>query len=69
MHEHYRGAKEEDEVNIALKEAGETGYWLEVIHSAEYFTDDEFESMRADNEELVRLLTAIIKTTKGKGEE
>ena len=56
-------------MNIALKEAGETGYWLEVIHSAEYFTDDEFESMRADNEELVRLLTAIIKTTKGKGGE
>lgn len=52
-------------LNIALKEAGETGYWLEVIHSAEYLTDDEFESMRADNEELVRLLTAIIKTTKG----
>ena len=56
-------------MNIALKEAGETGYWLEVIHSAEYLTDDEFESMRADNEELVRLLTAIIKTTKGRSEE
>lgn len=56
-------------LNIALKEAGETGYWLEVIHSAEYLTDDEFESMRADNEELVRLLTAIIKTTKGRSEE
>ena len=55
-------------LNIALKEAGETGYWLEVIHSAEYLTDDEFESMRADNEELVRLLTAIIKTTKAKGD-
>ena len=56
-------------LNIALKEAGETGYWLEVIYSAEYLTDDEFESMRADNEELVRLLTAIIKTTKGRSEE
>jgi len=56
-------------LNIALKEAGETDYWLDVIHSAEYFTDDEFESMRADNEELVRLLTAIIKTTKAKGSE
>ena len=29
-------------LNIALKEAGETDYWLDVIHSAEYFTDDEF---------------------------
>ena len=26
-------------MNIALKEAGETDYWLDVIHSAEYFTD------------------------------
>ena len=36
-------------MNIALKEAGETDYWLDVIHSAEYFTDDEFQSLKADN--------------------
>ena len=51
-------------LNIALKEAGETDYWLDVIHSAEYFTDDEYESLRADNDELLKLLTSIIKTTK-----
>ncbi len=51
-------------LNIALKEAGETDYWLEVIHSAEYFTDDEYQSLKSDNDELLRLLTAIIKTTK-----
>ena len=57
-------------LNIALKEAGETDYWLEVIHSAEYFTDDEYQSLKDDNDELLRLLTAIIKTTKeGKEEE
>ena len=55
-------------LNIALKEAGETDYWLDVIHSAEYFTDDEFNSLKADNEELLRLLTSIIKTTKNKEE-
>ena len=26
-------------LNIALKEAGETDYWLDVIHSADYFND------------------------------
>jgi four helix bundle protein len=36
-------------LHIALKEAGETDYWLDVIHSAEYFTDDEFQSLKADN--------------------
>ncbi len=51
-------------LNIALKEAGETDYWLDVIHSAEYFSDDEFTSLRADNNELLKLLTAIIKSTK-----
>ena len=51
-------------LNIALKEAGETDYWLDVIHSAEYFSDEEYESLRADNDELLKLLTSIIKTTK-----
>ena len=51
-------------LNIALKEAGETDYWLDVIHSAEYFTDDEYRSLKDDNDELLRLLTSIIKTTK-----
>jgi len=51
-------------LNIALKEAGETDYWLEVIHSAEYFTDDEYQSLKEDNDELLRLLISIIKSTK-----
>ena len=52
-------------MNIALKEAGETDYWLEVIHSTAYLTDTEYESMKKDNDELIKLLTSIIKTTKG----
>ncbi len=39
-------------MNIALKEAGETDYWLDVIHAAEYFTDEEYASLDADNKEL-----------------
>ena len=56
-------------LNIALKEAGETDYWLEVIHSADYFTDDEYKSLKDDNDELLKLLTSIIKTTKENDEE
>lgn len=51
-------------MNIALKEAGETDYWLEVIHSAKYLTETEYESMKNDNDELIKLLTSTIKTTK-----
>ena len=56
-------------LNIALKEAGETDYWLDVIHSAEYFTDEEFNSLKSDNDELLKLLTSIIKTTKANSNE
>ena len=56
-------------LNIALKESGETDYWLDVIHSAEYFTDDEFNSLKADNDELLRLLISIIKKTKDNSEQ
>ena len=56
-------------LNIALKEAGETDYWLDVIHSAEYFTDDEYNSLKADNNELLRLLISIIKKTKDNSEQ
>lgn len=55
-------------LNIALKEAGETDYWLEIIYSAEYFTAEEYKSLKADNDELLKLLTAIIKSTKSKEE-
>lgn len=56
-------------LNIALKEAGETDYWLDVIHSADYFTDDEFTSLKDDNDQLLKLLTSIIKKTKENGLE
>lgn len=54
-------------LNIALKEAGETDYWLDLIHSAEYFTDSEYQSLKNDNDELLKLLTSIIhKNNQGK---
>lgn len=55
-------------LSIALKEAGETDYWLDIIHSAEYFTDDEYQSLKNDNDELLKLLTSIIKSTREKTE-
>jgi four helix bundle protein len=52
-------------MNIALKEANETLYWLELLHQAEYIADQNFTSIQKDNEELVKLLVAIVKTSKG----
>jgi four helix bundle protein len=55
-------------MNIALKEAGETDYWLDVIYSSDYFTDEEYASLDADNKELLRMLASIVKTSKEKEE-
>jgi four helix bundle protein len=52
-------------MNIALKEANETLYWLELLHGSEYIDQQSFESIRKDSEELVKLLVSIVKTSKG----
>jgi len=51
-------------MNIALKEANETLYWLELLHQAEYIAEQSFTSIRTDSEELVKLLVSIVKTSR-----
>ncbi len=55
-----------NKLNIALKEADETAYWLELLHDGQFITEESFESIYKDCIELVKLLTKIIKTTKEK---
>ena len=51
-------------LNIALKEASETEYWLELLEKTNYLTEQQFSSLYKDCVELLKLLTAIIKTTR-----
>ena len=51
-------------LSIALKEANETVYWLDLLHQSEYLVKTEYESIYSDCVELVKMLTSIIKTTK-----
>ncbi len=51
-------------MSIALKEANETSYWLDLLHKAEYIDEQSFNSMGPDSEELIKLLSAIVKTSK-----
>ncbi len=51
-------------LNIALKEADETSYWLELLSATDYLNKDEFESLNNDNRFLIAILTKIIKSTK-----
>ncbi len=49
---------------IALKEAGETNYWLRLLRATDYLTENEYQSIIADCAEVEKLLTSIIKSTK-----
>ena len=53
-----------NKLHIALKESAETDYWLDVIHVADYLNEEEYLSLKKDNDELLRLLASIIKKTK-----
>ncbi len=46
---------------IALKEAEETLYWLELLYESEYIEKTQFDSVYKDGEEIVRILVAITK--------
>ena len=51
-------------LNIALKEAYETDYWLRLLHETNYLTESAFQSVISDCRELEKLLISIIKTAK-----
>ncbi len=53
-------------MNISLKEASETTYWLRLLHATDYLNDKEFNSIYKNCAELQKLLTAIVKTTVNK---
>ena len=53
-------------LSIALKEADETAYWLELLVESYIITQNQFDSLYSDLKEIISLLTSIIKTTKNK---
>ena len=55
-------------MSIALKEASESGYWIDLLHETQYLTDSEFQSLFADCKRIIAVLTKIVKSTKSKDE-
>lgn len=49
---------------IAQKEINESIYWLELLKETDYLTEVEFESLNLDAIEIIKLITAILKSTK-----
>ena len=51
-------------LNIALKEAGETEYWLTLLYETDYLNDIQYQSIYSDCDEIKRLLVSIVRTCK-----
>ena len=50
-------------MNIALKEANETLYWITVLKNSEYITKKDFNSLYPQAEELKKILVKIVKSS------
>ena len=48
-------------LKIAMKEANETQYWLELLYKTNYLSEKEFLSLHQDLVEILKILTAICK--------
>ena len=55
-----------NKMNIALKEADETDYWLNLLHDNGYLSQTQFESMNTDGVRVLKCLAAIVKTMKSR---
>ena len=53
---------------IALKEARESLYWLDLLHRNDYLTDAQYQSIYADCEEIVKILVHRCKKLDEEGE-
>ncbi len=53
-------------LSIAQKETNETMYWLELLGKSNLIKSSGLDSIYKDAEELMKIITAIIKTTKSK---
>lgn len=56
-------------MNIALKEANETEYWLCILKDTNYIEGNLFISLQVDCKELIAMLVSTVKTSKTKSEK
>jgi four helix bundle protein len=50
-------------MSIALKEASETEYWLELLYESSYIDKSSYDSIIEDCRELIKILISIVKST------
>ena len=53
-----------NKASVALKEANETLYWIELLHDSGYMDDNAYSSIHDEAHEITSILVSIVKTTK-----
>ena len=53
-----------NKMNISMKEAGETSYWLTILHRTEYIDTEMYNSIDSDLKGILRIIASTIKTSK-----
>ena len=53
-------------VSISLKEANETSFWLDLLHDSKYIDDEKYTQLRAQVDELYKMLNSSSITVKQK---
>lgn len=51
-------------IKISLKEAKESLYWLDIIYESNIYKHEELVLLKQENEEIVRILVSIVKSSK-----
>jgi four helix bundle protein len=51
-------------MNIALKEANETEYWLKLLNETDYIKTEHYENLNNSCNELISILVKIVSSTK-----
>jgi four helix bundle protein len=51
-------------MSIALKEASETEYWLELLRKTDYLDEKQYVSIQSDCSSIAKIITAIVRTSK-----
>ncbi|MCR5653061.1 MAG: four helix bundle protein [Ruminococcus sp.] len=51
-------------MNIALKEAGETEYWLKLLYATEIISKKEYDSLNEDLTPIIKILIKIVQNSK-----
>ena len=51
-------------LSIALKEANECDYWINLLKDSDYITLETFNDLQNDNKEIIYMLISSVKTSK-----